>query len=126
MFKRIRQTIKILSYKNEPIHPDFPSSATDEVEVTRISRTIGGFIEACIILLAAGFVGRYLHDLSPGGRTALSTGVLTGVATALLALLGNWLFDSLNERVRLSLKLGERLAPYFGHKLTESLRILTD
>lgn len=124
MFSRLRETIRIVSYKHKPLHPDLLSDDGDEVQVSKTSSRIGNIIELNIIGVVTGFVGHYIYNLLSGHRTSLSAGTLVGIAGAAVALLLIWFFDSLNHTIQLSIKLGEKLAPYFGHKIEEAVRTL--
>ncbi len=124
MFGRVREAIRILSYKHEPLHPDLSSGPGDEVQVSSASSKIGRAIEYLLIAMAAGLVADLVFGFVSNHHTLLSTGTVLGITGAVMALLGESIFGFLNREIHLGLKLGEKLAPYFGHKLQEVLTTL--
>lgn len=126
MLRRVRETIRILRKPSENLFtkPDIVFSEEPEVRTSGISRVIGGFIEVAVLAFAAGYVGSLVgHALFPK-QTGFSVGTLSGIVAALLSLLGYQCLHVLNSKLQLRLKIGERIAPYFGHRLGRTYRTL--
>ncbi len=128
MFTRIRYAAKVLSYSppktSEFDRPDIVFEEVSPPEVTKVSKGIGTFIEIGLIAIVIGLVsGPIVHRIFPG-KTQSSLMTITGVAASLLSILANQFIEDLNIRIRLKLKIGEKVAPFFGHKIMQAVRTL--
>ncbi len=128
MFNRVRYAAKVLS--DSPPKPnkfDSPDIVFEDVsppEVTKVSKGIGAFIEIVMISTVVGLIsGPVIHRMFPG-KAQSGLMVITGIAASFLAILANRLIEDLNIRLRLKLKIGERIAPFFGHKIVRAVRTL--
>jgi len=128
MFSRIRHAAHVLSYSPPRLEPrdqpDIVFEELDRPQVGRISKVIGFFIELTLVSAGIGIVaGPMIYKLFPAKPTA-SLVTITGFAASLMAFLGQRFLHDINNRIRLHLKIGERISPYFGHKITRAVQIL--
>lgn len=125
MFQRLRQTIEVFTARKPAAHqvPDIVFVEEQKEEFSKLSKTIGKLMEASLLALIAGTVGYYAELIAPK-HTTLSVGTITGLATAAVFWVTNQFIHNLNVKVGLKLRIGERLDPYFGHRLYETYRIL--
>ena len=124
MFSRIRYAARVLSYSPPKVdkcdEPDIVFEEETRLETSKVSKVIGTFIEIFVISVTFGTVAFPLvHFLFPAKEsTGLAT--MTGIAAAFLSILGFHIVDRLNMVIRLKLNIGEKIAPYFGHKITRA------
>jgi hypothetical protein len=128
MFSRIRYAAKVLSYSRPKVSkfddPDLVFEEQYQSQVSKASARIGEFIEILIVASGVGFfVGPALLRIFPAKPTA-SLLTITGITVSIVSILANRVIEDINTRIRLQLKIGERLAPYFGHKITKAVQIL--
>lgn len=128
MFSRIRYTAKILSYSPPKVsrfdEPDIVFEGESRPEVTKLSKAIGAFVEIVLVSVAIGLVSAPLiHGIFPA-KEKMGVATITGVTAALLAFLSQHFLSDLNDRIRLKLKIGEKLAPYLGHKILKTVHTL--
>ena len=131
MLNRIRETVRILTYRDKrpaadipdmEVRPESPDSATPA------GKRIARIIESLTLVLVAGIGGEriayfFTHLLdNQKQHTALPT--LAGVVAALLVIVVNWLVRDLHTVLHMRLNLRTHLAPYFGHRLDNAIRIL--
>jgi hypothetical protein len=127
MFSRIRHAIKVLTYAApKPDRFEAPDIVFEEQErehAGRISLAIGTGIEIVLVssiigLLSAPIVTRVLSHEHASVLTAV------GFLASLLAFGAHRIIDDINKRLRLQLRIGERIAPYFGHKISRTVQTL--
>jgi len=126
MFSKIRYAAHVLSSSpaNPYERPDITFEAEEPVEVTRVSGAIGGLIEVIVVSFLIGiFAAPLLVRLWPA-RPVANLDHLTAVVAALLAFLASNLFERFKAHIAGSLKIGQRIAPYFGHKIANTSKIL--
>jgi hypothetical protein len=127
MFRRIRETIEAFRSDKPAPHavPDLIFVQEQKQELTSISRHIGRLFEGLLLTFAGGIVGEVAwKSLASKNLIHVSVGMTIGITSAISVWIGHALLNRLNEKVRFKLKIGERLAPYFGHRLYETYRIL--
>ncbi|HXN52320.1 MAG TPA: hypothetical protein VN943_10310 [Candidatus Acidoferrum sp.] len=127
MFNRIRYAIKVLSYRSPELspydQPDIVFESESPQETTKLSKTLGSFVEVMLVSVAIGFITGWVYRLMPGkGHTGIAT--ITGIGAALLAFLSQRVIADLDYRLRLKLRIGDKLAPYLGHKILRTVRTL--
>lgn len=128
MFSRIRYAARVLSYSAPKIEkcdePDIVFEEASRLEISNVSKAIGTTIEILAISVTFGMVAvPAVHFLFPAKEnTSLAT--ITGIAASILSILFYHTLDRLNIMLRLKLKIGERIAPYFGHKITRAVQTL--
>jgi hypothetical protein len=127
MFSRIREALRIITHRE-------PENGADAVIVERESTTpsrAGFFIAHTVEILAiaylfgyvAGKIGPFLYKLVPHPHLAS----VSTIIVALGFLLAMWLHSiraDLEKHLRAHLDLGNALAPYFGHRLTNAIRTM--
>ncbi len=128
MFSRIRYAARVLSYSPPKVdkcdEPDIAFEEESRLEISKVSKVIGTFIEILIVSVTLGMVAvPAIHFLFPAKQSA-SLATITGIAASFLSILFYRILDRLNVIVRLKLKIGERIAPYFGHKITRTVQAL--
>ena len=128
MFSRIRYAARVLSYSPPKVdkcdEPDIVFEEEQRLEIGSVSKVIGTFIEIVILSVAVGtFAFPAIHFLFPAKENA-SLATITGITAAFLSMLGYHMLERLNIILRLKLKIGERIAPYFGHKITRVVQAL--
>jgi len=127
MFGRILEARRILKHQYEPIHPDSEPTGPSKLEYptseSRFSSFGGKLFEGAFffaVVAACGkYAGAWLHS-----KVELSVSTLTALVSGLAAIIGQRLLDEANHKLLLQLKIGQRLAPYFGHRLERSYKIL--
>ena len=126
MFNRIRYAAHVLS--SSPVdpyrHPDIKFEQEQPVETSRASRIIGGLIEVLIVAfvigaIAAPFLTRFLPI-----RTIADVSRTTAIVAAILGMLVMHFFENFKTAIARRLKIGARVAPYFGHRITRTIRTL--
>jgi hypothetical protein len=77
-----------------------------------------------LVILGIGSVaGLVVHSITPRTEgTSLAT--ITGMVASLLAVILNKSADRMTGAIGRALRIGERLAPYFGHRIENAHRIL--
>lgn len=128
MFSRIRYAARVLSYSPpKPSKFDEPDIVFEEetrVEPSKVSKAIGTLIEIFLISIAVGTVAfPAVRFLFPAKESA-SLATIAGIAAAFLSIVGYNLLEKVKVVIRLKLKIGERIAPYFGHKITRAVQAL--
>jgi hypothetical protein len=127
MFSRIREAARIISYR-EPQHgPDFVIAEHHTPTTSRAGRTISNILEVLVAIYtlgyAAGYISEHLNKLMPSTRS-FSMNTLTGGIGVLLAIVLNSFRDDIEKKIRARINLAEILAPYFGHRLDHTFRVL--
>jgi hypothetical protein len=128
MFSRIRYAAKVLSYSppktSEFDRPDIVFEDVSPPEVTKASMRIGTFIEILVVSIVVGAIsGPTISRLFPG-KPQSGLMAITGMAASFLAIMSHKLIRDLNDHIRLKLKIGEKIAPFFGHKIMRAVRTL--
>lgn len=127
MFSRIREATLILAYRE-------PESGEDAVIVEHkpasfpaagkvISQVIEVFALVYSLAFVAGRVGEHLNKLIPPMRS-VSTETLAGAVGVLLVMTLHSVRDDIEKKIRARINLSELLAPYFGHRIDNTLRTL--
>ncbi|MGH9670259.1 MAG: hypothetical protein ACRD3A_09120 [Terriglobales bacterium] len=130
MFTRIRQAYRILSSKDigPPAHlcPDVVFVDEDAAEPNRGGKLVAGLLEALLLAIVAGWLGTRLTLLIEAlrGRETASLTAVGIVAALLFGLLHQLTEHNLVKGLQLHLKFEERLAPYFGHRIDNAIRML--
>ncbi len=126
MFSRIRYAAHVL--RSSPINPyDHADIAFEEeqpVEVTRVSRIIGGMIEVIVVSLVIGlFAAPLLTRLWPL-HTVANVSERTAIVAAILGMVFMHFFERIKSEIGNRLKIRDKVAPYFGHKITSAYRTI--
>lgn len=120
MLNRLTATISVVSHKGQPLKM--------EPQPTRFSRFGAGLVQALALGLVAvmghGAVKILADVISSGAAVSVFAKVASYVAGFAIFVAGGFYVHRLNSRIELRMKIAERLAPYFGHKLEETYKIL--
>lgn len=128
MFRHVREVVRVLTYK--PTSEEV-SAAADVVFVSepsepppKISLAIIAALEALVFAFIFGYLSAFLAKLVLPEKPVASVGVIGGAAVLVLRVLGDRHLHSLGAKVKLRLRIGERLAPYFGRRMERTYRVL--
>jgi len=131
MFSRIRYAAEVLSYcppKIKPYdQPDIVFKEEERLKIPKSSEVIGTLFEifliSTVIGAASAVCAPFMHFLYTA-KTSVGLVAITGFAASLLSIIGMKILDTVNTHLRLQLKIGEKIAPYFGHKIARTIHIL--
>lgn len=127
MFSRIRETVRILKYREPQEAPGIVFVERVQPTVSKTGRFIAGLLEATIAVFVIGWIAAALShafDHLMPHPSSLTLTRITGALGAVLMLLGNMLRDDIQQKIRAHLNLSGIAAPFFGHKLEETFRTL--
>jgi hypothetical protein len=125
MFGRLRNTIRILTYREPTFGPDAIIVEEREPSPSRASRTISNFLEWGLFVLVVGVVAGQLGKLvSRIVGHHVSTATVIGVTSGALFLLLHNLIMDFQQKIRQKLNLAARAAPFFGNKLNSTLQVI--
>ncbi len=127
MFNRVRHAAHVLS--SSPVdpyeHPDIAFEEEQPVETNRVSRSIGGLIEIMLIGFVIGtFAAPLLARLWPLTKVAADVNRTTAILAAILGMLAMYCVDKFQAEIRRQLNIGDTIAPYFGHRISRTIKIL--
>lgn len=126
MFDRLKEAIQVLSFREPSNDVDivFVSEA-EPLPPPQVSRYIARVIEGTVAAVFIGFsAARIVEFVTHAiGRVSVSI-TAVGVTGALLFWIWHQLLGVLQTRAQGFLKLEEKIAPFFGHKMNTAYRIL--
>ena len=126
MFNRIRYAAHVLSYsapKPDPYnHPGVVFVEQKEPEVSKVSRTVANFVGFLAVALAFGSLSAFFWKVIPL-RTHNSP-VAVGVLAIILAQLWSFIHQRIEGQLHKTLRVGDRIAPFVGHKITKAIDTL--
>lgn len=127
MFSRIREALRIITYRAPENGPDAVIVERDNTSPSAAGHRVARLIEATIGVYTIGklaaFIGDRLIKVIPD-KQFTSTTVLAGCVAALLLVIFSWIRQDLEEKFRAHLHLADTLAPYFGKRLENASRVL--
>jgi hypothetical protein len=138
MFNRIRYAAHVLSLpKSDPYQkPDILFEEDRPEETGEVSRSIGGLIEVLLMSFVIGAIEVLLMSFVIGAiaapplahvwpmRTIANADRTTAVLAALLGMAVMYSYERFKILFVVRLKIGARIAPYFGHRITRAVRTL--
>jgi hypothetical protein len=127
MFNRIRYAAHVLSSARvDPYkQPGIRFEEERVVDSTRISRAVGGIVEVILFSFLIGtFAAPVLAHLWPLSKVSADVNRTTAILAAILGMLAMYCVDKFQAEIRRHLKIGDRVAPYFGHRFTRTVRTL--
>ena len=128
MFARLRETVAVLTAKTGEDftkRPDVIFVEEDQVEPTKIRMGVARAIEALLMTAVFGYtVGLIERALNVHPTVSVSLGKAAAVVALVLCAIGNQQLHNWVLRAWRSLRLAERLAPYFGKGIEETYQIL--
>jgi hypothetical protein len=126
MFNHIRYAAHVLAYsapKPDPYnHPDIVFVEQKEPEVSRVSRFIANFIGILTIGLAFGSLSAFFWKVLPLHPS--NSAVAVGVLAVIMAQLWAFIHRKMQAHLDQTLRVGERIAPFLGHKITKAIDTL--
>jgi len=128
MFNKIRYTAHVLSssFPEKPHPRDVPDiifEKEDPITVSKISRVIGSLLGVFVLSIAVAMVASRLNEVFPKLTTHSATRI-GAIAAGFLALLWQRFVGDVHKKLEEHLKVGERIAPFFGHKIARTIQVL--
>lgn len=128
MFTKIQYTARVLasSFPEKPHPRDVPDiifEKEDPIKVSKISSVIGSLLGVFVLSLAVAMVSSKLIAAFPKMTTHGVT-TITAIAAGFLALLWQHFVSDVHKKLEAHLRVGERIAPYFGHKIARTISVL--
>ena len=130
MFTRLRETYRILSYRepNEGPHgPDVHFVRHEPERFSKVRLSVANLVQVSVVVyvisnLATPFSNAF-EQLLRGHHAPTVTSVAGGLG-ALLVFAFHWLRQQLEGAIQKKVRLEEILAPYFGRRLENTIRTL--
>jgi hypothetical protein len=126
MLSRIRYAAHVLSSPRvSPYeHADIGFEEEQPVVVSRVSRAIGGLVEVIVLSFVIGiFAAPFLTRVWPF-HTIVDVNRTTAIIASTLGILATHSYERIKTEIQNHLKIGEKIAPYFGRKITETYKTL--
>ena len=95
----------------------------EPLRVSRVARFIGSLLEFGGFAVIGGGIGRLAQVLVPH-KEAASIATLAGLLGAVLVFLFNQHLHRAIGALQKWFRFGERIAPYFGHRIENAYRVL--
>jgi hypothetical protein len=127
MFSRIQNAIRTITYREPETGQDAAivehktPTATGAGKV--ISHTLELLLVVYVLAYMAGYISDHLTKVIPATRS-VSIEVVAGAIGAVLVLILHQLRNDIQEKIKARINLSELLAPYFGHRLDYTIRVL--
>ena len=126
MFSRIREVVRVLSYREPHNNACFVFEEHNEPKALatgqRIASVMVGTLAVYVVALLSGPVSFAIQHLVPGRSVAMIT--LAGGVGALMMWMVETVRKEILQNIRTHIRLEERLAPFFGHRLESVFRAL--
>jgi H+/Cl- antiporter ClcA len=127
MFSRIQNAIQIVTYRESETGGDAVIVERETVTPSRPGKIIAGFVELLVAVYTIGYlagrIGDHISKSIPDSHS-VSLGTLTGAVAVFLMLTLHWIREDIEKKIRARLNLVDVLAPYFGHRLDYTVRVL--
>jgi hypothetical protein len=127
MFSRIRETIRIITYREPQNGADALIVERAEIAASPQGKFIARMLEVVPVIYILGYVagsiGSHISKIVPPMHSASLT-TIAGAVGVLLGLILQWVKEDVQEKIRARLNLADVLSPYFGHRLENTIRIL--
>lgn len=128
MFRRLREAKRVLTYRQTPNaqdRPDITEFVADGLQATKAGRTIGGIVEVFVIFVLLGAtLHRVFFWMFGGDHSPTVSLAVVGVLSVAMLWAINAITDKFNRLAMLKLRIQERVAPFFGHRIDRTLRTL--
>ncbi|MGA3056295.1 MAG: hypothetical protein ABSD63_18965 [Candidatus Korobacteraceae bacterium] len=128
MFSRAKEAYRILTHREPNFGPDavVVDGDSESVKPTKFSSKISKGIELTVFAIGLGYVAGKIEHIFPDvqTKTFLSTATLIGALGVIFGFLTRSLIADIEAKLRLRIHLSETLAPFFGHKLESTVRVL--
>jgi len=127
MFNRIRYAAHVLAYSatktDRYSQPDIVFVEQREHEVSKASRAVANFVGFLAVALAFGSLSAFIFKLIPL-HTAENSAVAVGVVAVVMAQFWNLIYQNIEGHLHRTLRVGDRIAPFVGHKITKAIDTL--
>ncbi len=127
MFSRIQEAFQLLTYREPENGPDAVIVERDTLSASRAGKIISHVLEfamvVCGLAYASGRIGERLSKMIPPARS-LSVAIIAGAVGVVLTFIVHSVRDDIEKKIRARINLAEVLAPYFGHRLDNTMRTL--
>jgi len=127
MFNRIRYAAHVLAYtaaKPDPYnHPDIVFVEQKAQEVSKVSRVIASSVGILTVSLAFGSLSAFFWKVLPL-HTAKNSVVAVGVLAVIFSQVWSIIHQKMQAHLDQTLRVGERIAPFLGHKITRAIEII--
>jgi len=127
MFSRIQEAIRTLTYREPETGQDAVIMERTPPVSTAAGRAISHILEYVILVYAladvAVRISERLTRLIPNTHSVSLETLAAGVGI-LLVLILHQVRDDIQEKIRARINLKNVLAPYFGHRLDYTIRVL--
>src|SRR5882672_699049 len=126
MFSSIRYAAHVLSHSPKPdpyTQPDIIFKEEEDQEVSKISRFISNSIGFFAVAVVFGASSAFIIKKLPVVKSQNVT-VAVGIFAIILSQVWHHFAQVIQNRIQGALRIGERIGPYFGRKITKAVRIL--
>ncbi len=127
MFSRIKDATRIITYREPATGPDAVIVERDRPTTTAAGKVISHVFELLVVVYALAHAAAYITDhltkIIPATRS-VSLGTIAAAIGVLLAFVMHQLRDDIEQKIRAHINLSELLAPYFGHRIDRTIRVL--
>ncbi|MGD0155073.1 MAG: hypothetical protein ABSB50_03180 [Terracidiphilus sp.] len=127
MFTRIRETRRILTYREPQNAPGIVFVEYAQPRVSPAGKHIARLLEVGIVIVIIGWISvpmsTLLQHLIPKHLSG-SLPTIAGAVGALLMFVLNWLREDIERNIKEHFTFGETFAQFFGHKLDDTFRTL--
>jgi hypothetical protein len=128
MFSRIQEAIRVITYREPDTGQDAVIVEHVETTPTPAGKRIAIVLESLVAISVVGYlsarVGDRLIDTAFSKHLSMSAHVLIGSIAAFFVLAVNWLKHDLEHKFRIHFRLADRIAPFFGKRIDNALRVL--
>ncbi len=125
MFRRIAEAKRILTYRRMETgaEPTCEIRPAQEPHTSNVSRRVASLMEVFAFAFLVGGIARFSESIMPHKTTA---DILPWVAilTGALVVLLNQSIHRVVTTIQQRLRIGEHIAPFFGHRIERVYRVL--
>jgi hypothetical protein len=125
MFTRIKYAARVLSSpnKNQFEEPDIVFQEEKAPQVSAISTRIAGFLEVLVVSIFLTWVLALFHVVLPFEQTAKLNGP-TATLVFIFVVIVQQIWGKLHSVIGTRLQIRDRIAPFFGRRLTRVVTTL--
>jgi hypothetical protein len=127
VFSRIREAIRIITYREPDSGPDAVIVDHKVATSSRAGRIISRGLEVLMVVYVLAYVSARISErlskIIPSTHSVSVTTIAAAIGVLLMFLVHS-IKDDIETKIRTRLNLAEALAPYFGHRLDYTIRVL--
>lgn len=127
MFSRTREALRIITHREPDNGADAVIVERENISPSPVGILIAHILEFVFLAYLFGFfagrMGPIIYKFVPHPHIA-SLSTVIGALGFLLAVWIHSIREDIEKHLRARLDLGKLLAPYFGHRLTNAIRIM--